>query len=128
MATPEPPKYGAGPTSLPHPSGFTESINQRGTGRELADGGVTFDLVDSGIKRSWSITWTNVTTSDRTDIETFVTTLDAGTSLFRPPQESGGSDEYTVTRDEGLTAVEWTTIRDGAGNFLHTASLTLRED
>lgn len=129
MATPVAPKYGAGPTTLPQPGidGFTERWEYRGSSRIMADGSITTDLVATGLKRAWSLTYTNVTTAQRTTIQTFITTLAGGSTTFYPPQETGGTTSYTVTRDENLTPIEWTTIRDGAGNFLHSVTILLRE-
>ena len=127
MATPVAPKYGAGPTTLPQPSTFSEALEYRGSSRIMADGTITTDLVDSSVQRVWNITWTNLSTSDQGTVNTFITTLAGGSTTFYPPQDSGGSTSYTATRDENLTPVTWTVIRDGAGALRWSTSITLRE-
>lgn len=130
MATPVAPKYGAGPTTLPHPGieGCQETVNVRGASRGMADGTMSTDLVASGLKRTFTLIYTNVTTTQKNAINTFLSTLGGGSITFYPPQESGGSTSYTVTRDESLTPVVWSYARAGDGSFLWSTSFTLREE
>lgn len=127
MATPVAPKYGAGPTTLPQPSAFDETLEYRGSSRVMADGTLTTDLVDTSVQRAWSLTWTNLSTTDKGTVTTFITTLAGGSTTFYPPQDAGGSTSYTVTRDEALTPVTWTVIRDGSGALRWSTTITLRE-
>lgn len=94
----------------------------------MADGTMSTDLVASGLKRTFTLIYTNVTTTQKDAINTFLSTLAGGSTTFYPPQESGGSTSYTVTRDESLTPVVWSYVRAGDGSFLWSTSFTLREE
>lgn len=94
----------------------------------MADGTITTDLVASGLKRTFTLIYTNISTTDKNTVNTFLSTLAGGSTTFYPPQEEGGTTSYTVTRDEQLAPVVWTYIKAGDGNFRWSTTFTLREE
>lgn len=111
-----------GGTTLADPSAQPLIREYRGGGRVMANGTVNFDLVASGVKRRWELTWTNISSAARDTINTALDSLGASTATFIDAE----GNTYTVSRDESLTPVSWVPV-PVVGGFVWSASVTLRE-
>ena len=110
-------------TTLPHPQTFRERVGFRGTSTEMADGSQTTDLVESGIKKVFTLVWNlNVTASTKADIITAFTAIKDTSGSFTSPD----STVYTVTR-EGDAEIDFEYELVGGGAFRFSGSLSLRE-
>lgn len=116
-----------GGSALPwpqHEGGYELEYEYRGGAHTMADGSVTYDLVASGMKRVITLTWINISQTDRDTVMTRLTSLGLGSATLVPPE--GGS--ITVTLDENMSLPRWTSI-GARGNtvLLYTGSVRLRE-
>lgn len=114
-------------TTLPHPQlegGFTERVMFRGTSIEMASGAQSTDLVVSGAKKVFTLSWQTITAAEKADIITALTAIKESSGSFTSPD----STVYTVTRD-GDADIEFNYVRTAGGNFHYdvTGSLRLRE-
>ena len=115
-----------GGTTLPEPqekSGFVVTREYRGGTRIMASGALSQDLVQSGVKRVFKLTWQNISTADRTTIDDEVDDLAGTTATF----DTATMSETTVTLNDGLTPVEWVASLAGNGDLRWTGTLELRE-
>lgn len=114
-------------TTLPHPQGedgFRERVGFRGVSVEMASGAQSTDLVVSGAKRTFVVSWTTITAAEKAAIITALTAIKESSGSFTSPD----STVYTVTRD-GDADLEFKYVQTAGGNFHYdvTGSLRLRE-
>ncbi len=112
-------------TTLPHPkaeSGFSERVVFRGVSVEMASGAQSTDLVVSGAKKTFTISWHAITAAQKADIITALTAIREASGSFTSPD----STVYTVTRD-GDAEIEFEYVLTAGGVFRYNASLRLRE-
>lgn len=112
-------------TTLAHPKqegGFSERVLFRSTSVEMASGAQSTDLVVSGAKRVFTLSWQAITAAEKADIITAFTAIKESSGSFTSPD----STVYTVTRD-GDAEVEFEYVLTAGGNFHYNASLRLRE-
>ena len=111
---------------MPEPqekNGFVVTREYRGGTRIMASGALSQDLVQSGVKRVFKLTWQNISTADRTTIDDEVDDLAGTTATF----DTATMSETTVTLNDGLTPVEWIASLAGNGDLRWTGTLELRE-
>jgi hypothetical protein len=112
-------------TTLPHPKaedGFSERVVFRGVSVEMASGAQSTDLVVSGAKRLFTLSWQAITATEKGNIITAFTAIKEGSGSFTSPD----STVYTVTRD-GDAEIEFEYVLTAGGVFRYNASLRLRE-
>lgn len=119
-----------GGSALPWPQqdgGYRVRYEYRGGSSVMADGSVLFDLVATGSKRIVTLTWINISETDRDTVMTRLAALGTSSAALVSPE----NDSITVTLDENMTLPDWTAIGvpDGSGglNLRYTGSVTLRE-
>lgn len=114
-----------GGTTLPWPDndGYQENTGYRGAGRIMADGSVVFDVVNTSLKRRFTLTWSTLTASEKATVETaFATVRDSSASFTAPT-----GTVYTVTRDDQTGDLDMP-AKAVNGVFLFQCTLVLRED
>jgi len=93
----------------------------------MANGAVNYDLVASGMKRVVSLTWINLSATDRDTVQTRLTSLGTSSATLVTPENAS----ITVTLDENMTLPDWNSVGvpDGSGgqNLRYSGSVTLRE-
>jgi hypothetical protein len=81
-------------TALPDPAHIQEDYAFRGAATEMADGSLQFDLVQSGAKRVWALTWTTLTAAQKTDLESALAAIKETPGVYTDME----SNSHTVTR------------------------------
>ena len=109
-------------TTLAHPSAFSEEVEFRGTSVEMASGAQSTDLVVSGIKRIFTLTWQTLTAAEKASIITAFTAIKEASGSFTSPD----STVYTVTR-AGDATIRFVYVQTAGGTFRYKADLQLRE-
>lgn len=84
------------------PDGFLEGYGYRGSDREMLSGAVVTDLVASGAKRTFELSWRELTEAQVATIKTAFATVDDGAATLVTPLGS----TVTVTRDVGFMALD----------------------
>lgn len=114
-----------GSTTLPHPTGYTETPEFRGATVEMADGSLVTHLVQSGAKRRFVLRWTGLTATQVGDVETAWAAIKAGSAAFTSPRNVS----YTgVNLDPGQRELvwEWYLVKGGT-ELRANGELALRE-
>jgi len=119
-----------GGSALPWPQqdgGYRVRYEYRGGASVMANGAVNYDLVASGMKRVVSLTWINLSATDRDTVQTRLTSLGTSSATLVTPENAS----ITVTLDENMTLPDWNSVGvpDGSGgqNLRYSGSVTLRE-
>mgnify|MGYP007112975500 FL=1 len=110
-----------GSTTLPHPSDYSERRAFRGAMAEMADGLVYFAVVNTNVKRQYTLTWKVVSDASKVLIETAYDALKVTSLSFTPPT---GASAATVTRTD--KEIEFTVVKAAAG-LRWNAVMELRE-
>ena len=94
-----------GGQTLPDPrdGGYREEAVYRGTGTELADGTISWQLTQATVKRKFTLEFVGITTTQVGNVETAIATVDDGSATFVSPFNVS----YTVYRDPDNPHVEW---------------------
>ena len=113
-----------GGVTLPsvQPDGFREEYGYRGSDREMLSGAMVTDLVTATPKRTFELTWREMSESQVSTLKTaFATVDDSSATLITPLGAT-----VTVTRDVGALALDirWTSRRATARA---TVTMRLRE-
>lgn len=103
--------------------GFKYGIEYRGASQQLADGTTQFDLVSDTAKRTFVLTWKNITTAQRDTINTAYNAIRKASGAFTAPD----GQTATVTRDPQQKRLDWDPEMRGDGTLLWSGSLTLVE-
>lgn len=103
--------------------GFSYSTGYRGATQDLADGSTQFDLVNDDAKRTFTLTWKNITSAQKTQIETALNAIRKTSGSFTAPD----GQTATVIRDPAQKALTWEPETKGDGTYLWSGSLTLVE-
>lgn len=107
--------------TLPEPSEYEEDRAYRGGTVEMASGAQSTDLVQASAKRTVKLSWTNISGSQKTAVETALAAIKDTSGAYVDP--AGAS--FNVTAD-GLATIKWKWVRAAAG-FRYSGSVTLRE-
>lgn len=120
-----PPRINNSP--LPHASAYREFRGWRGGNIILINGAINFDLVTSQARRTFSITWLGLTTTQRNQINTaFDGLVNGGT--FTPPVDDGTVPLIQVTWSDQQQELEWeATSVSGGQLLLWGTTMMLRE-
>jgi hypothetical protein len=111
---------------MAHPKidgGFEMERTYRGGIRVLADGTAVADLVASGAKHVFRLSWQNISNSEWTTLLTAFATIDDGAATFVAPNGTS----YTVMRDPGSPGLTGTMRTVGGEAQRWDAQMTLRE-
>ena len=116
-----------GGSALPWPqneNGYQVRYEYRGGVSVMADGSLSFDLVATGLKRVITLTWINISETDRDTVMTRLAALGTSSDTLVTPE----NDSITVTLDDGMTLPTWSTVgAKGNSVMLYSGSVTLRE-
>lgn len=110
-----------GSYTLPHISGYEETRGFRGAMVEMADSTIHFDNVVSTPKRTYVLSWTMISDTDKATIENAYDALATVTKSFTPPT---GAVTTTVTRTK--TELKFVPLKATEG-LLWSTSMELRE-
>ncbi len=103
-----------GGTTLPHvePEGFREECGYRGGDREMLSGAVQTDLISTTAKRTFELSWRELTESQVATVKTAFATVDDGAATLVTPLGA----TVSVTRDIGAMAldIQWIARRQVA--------------
>ena len=117
-----------GGSALPWPqneNGYQVRYEYRGGVSVMADGSLSFDLVATGSKRVITLTWVNISETDRDTVMTRLAALGTSSATLVTPE---GTPGITVTLDDGMTLPTWSTVgAKGNSVMLYSGSVTLRE-
>lgn len=103
--------------------GFSYSIEYRGSMTTLADGSLQTDLVVDTAKRTFTLSWKNITSTQKTAIETAFNAIRKASGAFTAPD----GQTATVTRSPQQKEIKWDTEVNASGVYLWSGSLTLVE-
>jgi len=103
--------------------GFSYSVEYRGSMQALADGTVQTDLVTDTAKRTFTLSWKNITTAQRDTINTAFNAIRKASGAFTAPD----GQTATVIRSPQQKDLKWDTELKGDGSDLWSASMTLVE-
>ncbi len=103
--------------------GFSYSIEYRGSMQVLADGSLQTDLVVDTAKRTFTLSWKNITSAQKTTIETAFHAARKGSVTFTAPD----GQTANVTRSAQQKDLKWDTELKGDGSLLWSGSMTLVE-
>lgn len=103
--------------------GFSYSVEYRGSMQALADGTTQIDLVSDTAKRTFTLTWKNITTAQKTTIETAFNAIRKASGAFTAPD----GQTATVMRDPSQKKLNWDTEVHGDGSYRWSGSMTLVE-
>lgn len=103
--------------------GYSYSANYRGAMTELADGSTQIDLVDDAKKRTFTLSWKNITTAQRDTIEAAFHAIRKASASFTAPD----GQTATVKRSKQQPDLKWDTELKGDGSLLWSGSITLVE-
>lgn len=103
--------------------GFSYSVEYRGAAQQLADGSTQFDLVNDNAKRTFVLTWKNITSAQKATIETAFNAVRKASGSFTAPD----GQTATVIRDPNQKRLTWDVETKGDGTYLWSGSLTLVE-
>lgn len=103
--------------------GFSYSVEYRGSMTVLADGSLQTDLVVDTAKRTFVLTWKNITSTQKTAIETAFNAIRKASGAFTAPD----GQTATVTRSPQQKEIKWDTEVHGDGSYRWSGSLTLVE-
>lgn len=103
--------------------GFSYSVEYRGSMQTLADGTVQTDLVNDSAKRTFTLSWKNITGAQKTQIETAFNAIRKASGAFTAPD----GQTATVTRSPQQKDLKWDTELKGDGSYLWSTSMTLVE-
>ena len=116
-----------GGSALPWPqneNGYQVRYEYRGGVSVMADGSLSFDLVATGSKRVITLTWINISETNRDTVMTRLAALGTSSATLVTPE----NDSITVTLDDGMTLPTWSTVgAKGNSVMLYSGSVTLRE-
>lgn len=103
--------------------GFSYSVEYRGAMQVLADGSLQTDLVEDTKKRTFVLTWKNITTAQKGTIETAFHAVRKSAVTFTAPD----GQTANVTRSAQQKDLKWDTELKGDGSLLWSGSMTLVE-
>jgi hypothetical protein len=103
--------------------GFSYSVEYRGSMQALADGTTQIDLVSDSAKRTFVLAWKNITTAQKTTIETAFNAIRKASGAFTAPD----GQTATVMRSVNQKGITWDTEIHGDGSYRWSGSLTLVE-
>ena len=116
-----------GGSALPWPqneNGYQVRYEYRGGVSVMADGSLSFDLVATGSKRVITLTWINISETNRDTVMTRLAALGTSSATLVTPE----NDSITVTLDDGMTLPTWSAVgAKGNSVMLYSGSVTLRE-
>ena len=110
-----------GSSTLPHPSEYKEAREFRGAMATMADGSAAFEVVNTNVKRTYTLTWRAISDTDRSTIRTAWDALKTASVSFTPPTGDGA---VTVTRTE--TGPTFEVVKAAAG-LRWNVTMELRE-
>lgn len=103
--------------------GFSYTAEYRGAFIQLASGSYVTDLVDGTVKRTFTLTWKNITSTQKTTIETAWASVKMVSKAFTAPD----SQTATVIRDPSQKQLKWDSELTGTGDLLWSTTMVLIE-
>lgn len=107
-------------TTLAAPATYEDDYDYRGSGTTMADGSITFDVVDTNYRRTIKMTWVLITDAEKAAILAAWSGLKTADASFTPPEGTA----ITVTRTE--KGPSFNAVKSALGNRWN-GSLELRQ-
>jgi hypothetical protein len=112
-----------GGTTMPQCSEYRYQRGYRGGAVRLGSGTVAYDLVTATVKRTFELSWRNVSEANRDTINTaYATVASASASLTTPDGVTA-----TVMRAEDQPTLEWSAVAKSGSVFLWSTTMRLEE-
>lgn len=109
--------------ALPQTTEFEYGIGYRGGSLRMADGSLVHDLVQAGTKRTVTLTWRDITETDRNTVVTRYANVASGSASLTTPD----GQTITVVRAEDQRELIWSSRKVSGGALRWTATLRLEE-
>jgi hypothetical protein len=109
--------------SLPNPNRYTIESGYRGKGSTMADGSVSFDVVDSTVKRKFTLGFVLLTSTQKSALLTAWASLKTATGTL----VDYDSTNYTVVRDPEAASLSFDAVPT-AGGTRWAVTVNLIED
>ena len=125
MATTQPVLEG---NTLPYPAspdGYTEELLYRGASQEMADGTIVWDLVNTSVKREFTIKWVGLTSTDKTTVETAFEAIKISYTASNFTAPTGST--YSVTRHPSQDTLRWDSVITAGATLRFGTTIKLRE-
>lgn len=103
--------------------GYTIKKEYRGGSYEMANGSMTVDLVQSGLKRVVTFAWQHISETARDNIDSALASMGTGSATLVIPE----GDSFNVTLNLDLTLPTWISTPGADGNMYYSGSVVLRE-
>ena len=108
-------------TDLPWPQqdgGYQIEYEYRGEVVEMADGSHNIDLVASGLKRVVTLTWVNISQTDKNTIQTILGTVGTSSTTLKTVE----NESFSVTLPTIKPVIRWTSIGTPNGSAYNAGS------
>ncbi len=112
-------------TTLASCAAYEQTDTLRGATAEMADGSVHFELVASGAKKDFVLSWDMLTAAQRADVSTAWAALATAYSSNNFVSVLG--DTYTVTRHPDQKELKFTAVQVNGVVLRYKGELRLRE-
>jgi len=89
----------------------------------MADGSITVDLVQSGVKRVVTFAWQHISETARDNIDSALNSMGTGSATLVIPE----GDSFSVTLGVDLQLPTWVATPGADGNMYYSGSVILRE-
>lgn len=105
------------------PDGFSVGRSYRGGSLRLASGSLAYDLVNDTYKRTFELSWRNVTEAQRNTIDTAYNAIRKTSAAFTAPD----GQTATVNRAEDQVELRWSGKKFAGGIQRWSGTLRLEE-
>lgn len=105
------------------PDGFSYGPSYRGGSVRLASGALAYDLVSDTVKRTFELSWRNVTETERNTINTAYNAIRKTSAAFTAPD----GQTATVNRAEDQVELRWSSKKFAGGVLRWSGTLRLEE-
>ena len=112
--------------SLPQPAerdGYSPGRTYRGGSMRLADGSLVYDLVNDTYKRTFELSWRNISEANRAIVDNAFNAIRKASAAFTAPD----GQTATVNRAESQTDLVWSTQRAANNTIVYSGTLRLEE-
>ena len=112
-----------GGTTMPQCSEYKYMRAYRGGSIRLGDGSLAYDVVNATVKRTFELSWRNVSEANRDTINTAYATVASATASLTTPD----GVTATVNRAEDQPALDWSAVAKSGSVFLWSTTMRLEE-
>ncbi|MBP8291231.1 MAG: hypothetical protein KAX65_00570 [Caldilineaceae bacterium] len=113
-------------TNLPQVAaqdGFSYAKLYRGSGVRLGNGTLAYDLVDDAVKRTFELSWRNISETNRDTVNTAYHAIRKTSGAFTAPD----GQTATVNRAEDQPELRWSSAKGPGGTLVWSTTMRLEE-